>query len=58
MWRKQCKLEKRLGENWQRPKGMRWRTFDALRQKIWDLEGQRDDALAVHVASLLKLGAW
>ena len=55
MWRKQSKLEKRLKENWQRPQGMRLRTFDNLRQRIWALEGRRDDAFALYAARLLKL---
>ena len=57
MWRKQTKIEKRLDENGRRPKGMRLHIFDGLQQKIWDLEGCRDDAFALFAAKLLKLGA-
>jgi hypothetical protein len=30
MWRKHQKIERRLGEHWRRPKGMRHRTYDRL----------------------------
>lgn len=53
MWRKQSKLERWLGKNWQRPKGMRLRTYEALRERIWDLERGRDEALADFVMRLL-----
>jgi hypothetical protein len=58
MWRKQAKLEKRLGKYWQRPKGMRLQTYEKLRQGILNLEGRRDEALAVFAQRLFGLGAF
>ena len=44
MWRKQAKLEARLGENWQRPKGMRHQTYQRLVDRLVDCEERRDAA--------------
>lgn len=52
MWRKQSKIEARLGAHWQRPKGMRHHTYQSLFDKLVSLETRRDDALAVLVARL------
>lgn len=46
LWRRQGKIEKRLGANWQRPKGMRLRTYDRLFAELLDCEERRDAALA------------
>ncbi|WP_290639322.1 hypothetical protein [Aquabacterium sp.] len=51
-WRKQSKLEARLGENWSRPKGMHRKTRERILEAIWECEGIRDDALAEFAARL------
>lgn len=43
----------RLGEDWQRPKGMRQRTFDRLIDRLADCELRRDEAFCVAAARLL-----
>lgn len=53
LWRKQAKIEKKLGPDWQRPKGMRSATYDLVRQQIWDIEMRRDDALANYLERFL-----
>jgi len=45
LWRKQEKAEAKLGENWQRPKGMHRTTYERVLNRILDCEGRRDDAL-------------
>lgn len=45
-WRRQNKLEARLGENWRRPKGMHHATRDRLLGRILDREELRDRTLA------------
>lgn len=52
MWRKQTKIEARLGKYWQRPKGMRQKTYESLRSQVSQLEQRRDDALAEFAARL------
>jgi len=44
-WRKQRKVEARLGENWQRPNGMHRTTYERLLKRIMECEERRDDAL-------------
>jgi len=48
-WRKQRKLEARLGENWRRPKGMHKATRTKLLEAIWRCEEVREDALAAYM---------
>jgi hypothetical protein len=45
MWRKQSKIEARSGRHWQRPKGMRLKTYDRLMQLLLACEGRREEAL-------------
>lgn len=45
-WRKQSKLEDRLGEGWRKPKGMHKATRARILEAIWRCEGVREDALA------------
>jgi hypothetical protein len=52
-WIKQRKIESRLGDNWQRPKGMRQATHDRLMIRLIDCHKQREAALA---AFLMRLG--
>lgn len=49
-WRRQNKLESRLGEDWKRPTGMRRATFESILSRIWDCEEQRDDAICHFLA--------
>lgn len=53
LWRKQSKIEARLGDYWQRPKGMRLATYDRLMAEIIDYEEKREEGLAGY---LVKLG--
>jgi len=55
LWRRQAKIENRLGEHWQRPKGMRLRTYDRLMAALVDCEERRDAAFATVAARLLAL---
>jgi len=48
-WRKQSKLEARLGENWRKPKGMHKATRERLLEAIWACEEVREDALAAYM---------
>lgn len=48
-WRKQSKLEARLGENWRRPKGMHHKTRNGLLEVIWQCESVREDALVAYM---------
>lgn len=50
-WRRQYKAEAKLGEHWQRPKGMHHATRAKLLAIIWDCEEQRDRALCVLMAA-------
>lgn len=45
-WLAQLKLERQLLPNWKRPKGMHSRTRARLVEKIFELEGKREDALS------------
>jgi len=49
-WRKQSKLEARLGKGWSRPKGMHWRTRENIVNRILDCEQAREDALATFLS--------
>lgn len=51
-WRKQAKLEARLGEHWQRPKGMHHATRERLLAGIAACEELRDVLLAEHFERL------
>jgi hypothetical protein len=48
-WRKQSKLEAKLGENWHRPKGMHRKTRERILEAIWACEMVRDDALIAYM---------
>ncbi len=53
MWRKQAKVEAKLGENWQRPKDMHKATRERPLSVIWQCEEWRDATLADHLAVLM-----
>lgn len=55
LWRRQHRIEARLGDGWLRPKGMRHRTYDRLFAELIDLEERRDDAFAMVASRLLGL---
>ena len=57
MWRKQAKLEARLGENWRRPKGMRQHTYDRIFDAVMDCEDRRNNAFCVFAARILAADA-
>ena len=51
-WREQRRIEEKIGEDWQRPKGMRQRTYERLRDRLADCELRRDEAFCVAAARL------
>lgn len=51
-WLRQHKIEDRLAPNWQRPKGMRRKTYSRLMAGIIACEERRDGLLSVYVARL------
>jgi hypothetical protein len=51
-WRKQERLEAKLGENWRRPKGMRQRTYERLMDGVRDCEERREAAFCIAAARL------
>lgn len=44
-WRKQRKVESKLGEHWARPKGMHHKTRERLMKAIWQCAENRDGAI-------------
>lgn len=55
-WRRQRKLEARLGEDWERPCGMRTATYERILDGIYACEEQRDVHLAAFLARAGILG--
>ncbi len=55
-WLKQRKLEARLGDDWQRPKGMRHATYERLLDRLHDCEARRDMAFCERVGRLFGIG--
>jgi hypothetical protein len=51
-WRRQTKIERRLGDDWERPKGMHRSTFDLLLEKLESCELAKDDAMLEVLARL------
>lgn len=51
-WIRQSKLEAKLLKGWQKPKRMRQKTFERLREKIIECEMLKDHALMVAAARL------
>jgi len=52
LWRLQAKIEAKLAPNWQRPKHMHHRTYERLRERLWNLEAAREDAFALAVSRM------
>jgi len=52
-WREQRRIETRLGDDWQRPKGMRQRTYERLMDRLADCEHRRNEAFCVAAARFL-----
>lgn len=57
MWRVQQKIETRLGKYWQRPAGMRQRTYRALIHRLSEAEARRDEAFEGIACRLLGLAS-
>lgn len=55
MWRVQQKIEMQLGEYWQRPKGMRQRTYRALIKRLTVAEERREESFVGIAGRLLGL---
>lgn len=55
-WLKQRKVEARLGDNWQRPKGMRIATYERLMDRLHDCEERREMAFCERVGRLFGFG--
>jgi len=53
-WLKQQRIEAKLGDGWQRPKGMHRSTHARLMAILWDCEDRRDAALGDHRAALFR----
>lgn len=51
--RKQRQIEATIGEDWQRPSGMRQRTYERLLDQLVVCEQKRDEAFCVPVARLV-----
>jgi hypothetical protein len=63
LWRKQRKLEARVNENrtgtrYVKPKGMHWRTFNALCDRIDGVEQEKDAAFFEGAAAMLARYGW
>jgi len=54
LWRKQRKLEARLGENGERPQGMHQRTYERICAKLDAVEGAKDLDFLNGAASLMR----
>ena len=42
LWSKQTKLEARLGEDGEKPKGMHWKTYERICDRLGNVEEQKD----------------
>lgn len=52
LWRKQRKLEAKLGEGYRRPKGMHQRTYERVIERIGQVEEAKEDAFCLHAMAL------
>jgi len=53
-WLRQYRLEARLGDDWSRPRGMHYRTYDRLLERLLGCEEQRDGAIAAFLGRLME----
>ena len=53
-WRKQAKVEAKLGPDWARLKGMHGATHERLLSIIWDCEERREAALSGYLDAILR----
>jgi hypothetical protein len=53
MWRKQHRIETSIGDDWQRPKGMRRSTYERLIDRLADCEERKEAAFCLAAARLL-----
>jgi len=53
LWRKQRKLETKLIEGEIKPKGMHWRTFEQLQNRIDEVEERKDLLFTIRAAGML-----
>jgi hypothetical protein len=56
LWRKQRKLEARLGDNHQKPKWMRMRTYERIWTQINEVEEMKDQAFYLGAMAILRRG--
>lgn len=56
MWRRQSKLEARLGDDWTRPKGMRQHTYTRLLDRLQECVERRDAAFCEVAARMFGFG--
>ncbi len=54
LWRKQRKLEARLGENNEKPKGMHWRTYERICARIDNVESEKDKTFCIRAFPLFQ----
>ena len=55
LWRKQRRLEAKLGEDDERPKGMRLRTYERIVARLNEVQDRKDQAflvVAIHRGSI------
>ena len=52
LWRKQRKLEAKLGENQQRPRGMHQGIYEGILEQIEVVEDQKDAAFCLRAMAL------
>lgn len=58
LWRRQARIERHLGPNWTRPKGMWNRTHERLISALCDCEERRDEAFSLVAARMMGILKW
>jgi hypothetical protein len=53
LWRQERKLESRLDDDWQKPKWMRWRTYERIRAQLGAVEEAKEIEFIIGAARLL-----
>lgn len=54
LWRKQRKLQAKLGEYGDKPKNMRWRTHERIHLQIAEVEKRKDAAFCLDAMRFLR----